>query len=156
MSKWLGGLTLITVFVVASLAVPLSADTSKTFKRTYSPPLYDAAKEVTIEGTIQSVVKKPTPGLMLGAHLMVSTSKGVVDAHIGGFVLQGQHPYSPSVGGTVKLVGVMATVNQKQVFLTRTIESGDATFQVRTEHGYLIMPGTKASLVKASTTGDAR
>jgi hypothetical protein len=152
MRKMLGGLSLLTVFLVSAFAAPLHADTTtkKPFKRAVTAPLYDVAKEVTLEGTIQSVVKKPTSGMMLGAHLMVSTPKGVVDAHIGGFVLKGQHPYAPAAGESVKILGVMATINHKQVFLTRTIDTGGRTIQVRTEHGFLITPGAHGRMLSTS------
>jgi hypothetical protein len=143
MRKMLGGLCLLTVLVVSALAAPLYADGTKAFKRTAVAPLYDAAKEVTMEGTIQALVTKPTPGSMLGEHLMVSTTKGTIDAHIGGFVTRGTHAYSPAIGQSVKLVGVKATINHKEIFLTRTIETGDRTIQVRTEKGFLIVPGVK-------------
>jgi hypothetical protein len=155
MRNKLGGFCLLTALVITSLAAPLYAS-NKPFKRTVIAPRYQASKEVTMEGTIQSVVKKPTPGSMLGTHLMVSTSKGTIDAHIGTFVTRGSHGYSPAVGQSVKIVGVMTTVNHKEVFLTRSIESGNRTVQVRTAHGFLIVPGVKGRMVKTSTTGGAR
>jgi hypothetical protein len=143
MRKMLGGLCLLTVLVVSTLAAPLYADGTKAFKRTVVAPRYDAAKEVTMEGTIQQIIKKPAPGTMFGAHLMVSTTKGTIDAHIGEAVIRGAHAYSPAAGESVKLVGVMTTINHKDVFLTRTIETGDRTIQVRTKTGFLIVPGAK-------------
>jgi|HubBroStandDraft_6_1064221.scaffolds.fasta_scaffold125806_2 hypothetical protein len=155
MRNKLGGFCLLTAFVIMSFAAPLHAGKTA-FKRTVTTPRYDVSKEVTLEGTIQGVVKKPTAGSMLGTHLMVSTSKGTIDAHIGGFVTRGPHAYSPAAGQSVKIVGVMTTINHKEVFLTRTIEEGTRTVQVRNEHGFLIVPGAKGRIVKASTTGGAR
>ena len=155
MRNKLGGLCLLTALVITSLAAPLSA-ANKPLKRTITAPTYEASKEVTMEGTIQSVVKKPTPGSMLGTHLLVSTSKGTIDAHIGEFVLRGSHAYSPAVGQSVKLVGVPATVNHKNVFLARTIQTGNRTVNVRTTRGFLIVPGVKGRMAKTSTTGGAR
>ena len=156
MRNKLGGFCLLTALVITLLAAPLNAGTSKTFKRTVVAPRYEVSKEVTLEGTIQSVVKKPTPGSMLGTHLMVSTSKGTVDAHIGFFVTRGPHAYTPTVGESVKIVGVTTTINHKEIFLTRTIETGSRTVQVRTKTGFLIVPGVKGRMVKTSTTGGAR
>ena len=93
---------------------------------------------------------------MLGTHLMVSTSKGTIDAHIGGFVLRGSHPYAPAAGQSVKLVGVMTTINHKNVFLTRTIETGNRTVQVRTERGFLIVPGAKGQHQRRPRPREAR
>jgi hypothetical protein len=155
MRNKLGGFCLLTAFVLTSLAAPLSAG-SKPFKRNTTPPRYQASKEVTMEGTIQGVVKKPTAGAMLGTHLMVTTSKGTVDAQIGDFVTKGSHAFTPAVGQSVKIVGVMTTINHKDVFLTRTIETGNRTVEVRTKTGFLIVPGVKGHASKTSTMGGAR
>jgi len=149
MRKMLGGISLLTVLAISSLAAPLYAAHKPAFKRAVQTPRYDVTKEVTIQGTIQAVVKKPTPGMMLGTHLLVASPKGTIDAHIGGFVERGQHAYSPAVGQSVKLVGVMTTINHKSVFLTRTIETGYRTVQVRTARGFLIVPGMKGRLAQA-------
>ncbi len=155
MRNKLGGFCLLTALVITSFAAPLHA-ANKRVKRVVSAPRYDAAKEVTIEGTIQQLVKKPTAGTMLGTHLIVTSPKGTIDAHIGGFVERGPHAYSPAVGQSVKLVGVMSTFKNKSVFLTRTIETGNRTFEVRTVRGYLIVPGVKGKLAQAKLAGGAR
>lgn len=157
MRKMLGGLCLLTVFAVTAVAVPLRADQHKAFKRNPTTSRYDVSKETTMEGTIQEVVKKPVRGTMFGAHLTVSTPKGAIDAHIGDFVLRGQHAYSPAAGQSVKLTGVMTTINQKSVFLTRTIETGGRTIQVRSQRGFLIVPGRKGKILQtAAAKGGAQ
>jgi hypothetical protein len=156
MRNKLGGFCLLTALVITLLAAPLNAGTTKTFKRTDTAPRYEASKEVTLEGTIQGLVKKPSAGSMLGTHLMVSTSKGTVDAQIGGFVTKGSHAYTPAVGQSVKIVGVMTTINHKEIFLTRTIETGSRTVQVRTKTGFLIVPGVKGHSPKNQAAGGAQ
>src|SRR4051794_33870664 len=47
---------------------------------------YDAAREVTISGTVQSVITKRTLGRPAGMHLLVSGANGLVDAHVGPFL----------------------------------------------------------------------
>src|SRR4029077_10627488 len=49
-------------------------------------PVYDAAREITINGTIQSVVSKHTVGSPVGMHLLVSQAESMVDAHVGPFL----------------------------------------------------------------------
>jgi hypothetical protein len=121
-----------------------------------SAPIYDSTKEITLEGTVQSLATTPTPGRLSGAHLMLSTSQGTVDASIGIYVLSGPHATSFASGQSVKLVGVMTTINDKSVFLTRQIQTEDGTIAVRTEHGFLITPGVKGRLARISSTGGAR
>jgi hypothetical protein len=156
MRNKLGGFCLLTALVITSFAAPLYAGKTPV-RRAAIAPRYEASKEVTMEGTIQGIVnKKGAPGSMLGTHLMVSTPKGTIDAHIGSYVLRGSHPFAPAVGQSVKLVGAPATVNHKNVFLTRTIETGNHTVEVRTKSGFLIVPGAKGHIAKASTMGGAR
>lgn len=156
MRKSLGGVCLLSVLVMSSLAGPVYAEHDATIKRTVIASRYDGSKEVTLEGTVQELVRKPAPGSVLGAHLLVSTAKGTIDAHIGSFILQGEHAFSPVAGQPVKIVGVMATINHRDIFLTRTIETGDRTIEIRNEHGFFILPGVKAQLVHKSIVGGAR
>jgi hypothetical protein len=59
-------------------------------------------------------------------------------------------------GESVKLTGMVVTINDKQVLLVRTIQMGDRTITVRNEHGFLVYPGAKARLTAVSSTGGAR
>lgn len=156
MRKMLGGVCLLTVLAISSLAAPLPANETATFKRTVVAPRYDATKEITISGTVQSLATTPTPGRLMGAHLMVSTSNGTVDAHVGNLVQSGSHATSFAAGRAVKLVGVMTTVNNKSVFLTREIQTANGTIEVRNEHGFLINPSAKTRSTRISSAGGAR
>ncbi|MGA2100801.1 MAG: hypothetical protein ABSG34_06830, partial [Candidatus Sulfotelmatobacter sp.] len=48
--------------------------------------IYDSAHEVTINGTVQTVVAKHVAGSPAGMHLLVSGAQGTVDAHVGPFI----------------------------------------------------------------------
>lgn len=149
-------LCFLSALVLSAPAVPLHAGNAPEFKRTLIAPRYDATKEVTIEGTIQELVTKPIPGAILGGHLMVSTSSGIIDAQIGSFILRGPQPFAPVAGQSVKIVGVMANINHRNVFLTRTIETENRTIEVRTARGFFIIPGTENRSAQIPTTGGAR
>ncbi len=156
MKKVWGGLGLMTLLAFSAVAAFGFSDNATTFKRAVVAPRYEASKEVTIEGTIQSVVKKPTTGLMLGEHLMLATSKGTVDAHVGGFVMAHPNLLPVSIGESLKVVGVMATINHREVFLVRTVEAGAKTTQIRDAHGFLIRPGAKQRVAQTSLKGGVR
>jgi hypothetical protein len=136
-------LCLFTVLFVALPAVLSAANESAPPKRVPRPPLYDVAKEVTLEGTVENLITKPAPGKMLGGHLMVSTASGSVDGQIGEFVLHGSHPFTATPGEKVKITGVMVTIHGQQGFLVRTIETPERTVVVRDAHGFFIVPGTR-------------
>ena len=82
MKKTTGGLCLLMTLAIASLTAPLYANESVAPKRTVIASRYDVSKEVTLEGTVQSLVRKPAPGTMMGAHLIVSTAEGSTDPRV--------------------------------------------------------------------------
>jgi hypothetical protein len=125
-------------------------------KRTVIASKYNLTKEVTLTGTVQSLVRKPAPGTVMGAHLMVSTAQGTVDAHIGNLVLAGRSPVSFAPGQSVRLVGLMTTINHQDIFLVRTIQTENRTITIRSEHGFLVAPGARTRLTAVSSTGGAR
>ncbi len=118
-------------------------------------PAYNLASEITVQGAIQSVVKKPTTGLMYGGHLMVTTAQGTVDAQIGKFLLRGPHAPSFTTGQQVRLVGTMTTFHGHAVLLVRLIQTSNGTITVRNERGGVIVPLGKKSAIEASSTGGA-
>ncbi|HXW62993.1 MAG TPA: hypothetical protein VEJ45_10355 [Candidatus Acidoferrales bacterium] len=150
MRKIAGAMCLLATLAISLLAVPLDADESAAPKRTVIASKYDVSKEVTIEGTVQALVTKPTPGMMVGAHLVVSTPQGTVYAHIGNRVITGPSAASFASGQAVKLVGVVTELNQQKVILVRTIETENRTITVRNEHGFLVSPSV------SETTGGGR
>jgi len=156
MRKILGGLCLLATLAISLLATPLCADESVAPKRTVIASKYDLTKEVTLTGTVQSLVRKPAPGTLMGAHLIVSTAQGSVDAHIGNHLFAGRSTISFVSGQSVKLVGIMTEFNHQNLFLVRTIQTGDTTITVRNEHGFLVSPALKPHLAGVSSTGGVR
>lgn len=109
---------------------------------------YNLSNEVAVQGSIQSVVHKPTPGLMPGGHLMIATPEGAVDVQIGKFLLQGHDSASFSAGEQVHAVGVMSTFHGRAVFLARLVGTSDQTIEVRNEHGVDISPAARKALAR--------
>jgi hypothetical protein len=152
MRNKLGGFCLLTALVVSSFAAPVMAGTTQPVKRV-STPAYDVTKETTLNGTVSSV-KTSVPGKMIGAHLFLTTG---TDAHLGPYALAGPHGVKLNAGEKVKLVGVMSTFHGSQVFLVRTIESGDRTYTIRNEHGFpLLMGATQATKSGSIAKGGSR
>jgi hypothetical protein len=152
MRKVLGGLGLATLAAVLSLAVPAMAQTAKPVKRAPVAPRYDARQEVTLKGTVEQVVTKPSKGTLVGTHLMLATSSGKVDAHLGVFALKGNGGMHVSAGESVTVVGVKTTTNKKEVFLVRTVEAGGQTYTIRNEHGAVLTPAGRTEAPKVSPT----
>lgn len=137
------------------LAAPAGAQTAAAATATHLTPLYDASKEVTITGTVSNVVTKPSANTIAGGHLIVATAKGPVDAHVGRR-LAGTNAIAVKSGDSVKLVGVMATINHNHVFLVRTAQDGGHTYTIRSEKGFLITPVAARSASATPARGSLR
>jgi hypothetical protein len=151
MKKLLGGLGLLTLMAFSVFTGPSQAATAT--KKIVTPMYqYDAAKEVTLKGTISSVVKKPTGGMLVGEHLMLATSSGTVDAHIGSFLARDKRLNTLAQGQSVSAVGVKMNLKGKEVFIVRTIETDGQTLTVRNQHGVFVGPGSSKTAAKANTS----
>jgi hypothetical protein len=94
--------------------------------------IYDASKEITIQGTI-SKIETLSSGAFFGSHISVESSQGDVDAHLGAASVAKY--LSLSQGQSVELVGMMANVNGQNVFLARKLSTADKTFTLRSTKG---------------------
>jgi hypothetical protein len=151
MKKLLGGLGLLTLMAFSVFAVPSQADTAATKKITVTPKFaYDASKEVTVKGTISSVVAKPGAGMLAGKHLMLSTANGSLDAHIGTYAGRDKRLDSLSEGQAISAVGEKMTMHGKEVFIVRTIQAGETTYTVRNTKGFFV--GPPASRYRATSS----
>ena len=129
---------LLSGVLMACLAAPVTAATESQPARGVVGQ-YDAAHEITINGTVQSVITKRTVGSPAGMHLMISGTNGLVDAHVGPFLtksmLQAVHTGLP-----LQVVGSMVTVRGKQMLLVRQMVYGGQTVTVRNKYGFMFRP----------------
>jgi hypothetical protein len=134
------------LMALACLALPAGAQSKPSEATTSGPFAYDVSKEITLNGTVSSLLAKPQPGMIMGAHLVFSTGSGPVDASLGGFALRGKDALSVSAGQQVAVTGIMKTINNRQVFLARTVKVDGQVFTIRNEHGMALSPQTRERL----------
>jgi len=108
--------------------------------RTARPFTYDVTQEVTLSGTVSSVLTKPAAGMIMGSHLLLATPSGPVDASLGRFGLLGKGAVSVTAGQQIEVTGVMKTLNDKQVLLVRTVKTGGQIYTIRNQHGFPVPP----------------
>jgi hypothetical protein len=101
---------------------------------------YDVSHEVTLSGTVASVLTKKTPGMLMGSHLLLTTASGLVDTSLGAFGLRGKGALAVTPGKQVEVTGVMKTIRNKQVFLARTVTVGGKIYEIRNVHGIPVSP----------------
>jgi hypothetical protein len=144
MKKWLSaGLCVLALLFLISLLTPVLAQAAA---RQTGPLAYDVSKEVTFNGTVSSVLtntfrgmRKPSPGMLMGSHLLLSTTSGPVDASMASSML-GKGALKVAPGQQVQVTGVMKTLKDKQVFLVRTVKVGGQTYTIRNKHGIPVSP----------------
>ncbi|HVH50081.1 MAG TPA: hypothetical protein VM781_00320 [Candidatus Bathyarchaeia archaeon] len=95
---------------------------------------YDISKDVSLQGTVLSFTENSqTPPL--GAHVMLQTTAGNVDVHLGDTRFLRLAKLNISPGANVRIVGQMTTVGKNQVFLGRLVQVGAQVVAVRSDHG---------------------
>ncbi len=99
---------------------------------------YDTANEVSFTGSVAGTLSKPLAGMLMGAHLLVTTSSGVIDASLGNFRFTRDGAPAITAGQQVTVRGVMKTIQNRPVLLTRTVQVGNETLVIRNEHGFPI------------------
>jgi hypothetical protein len=129
-------------------AVPLGAQpASETRPGQGFGPVYDAAHEITLTGTVQEVISRHMAGRPVGLHLMVAGPQGLVDAHVGPF-LSREMKEALHTGTPVQLVGAMASLRGRKYLMVRELTVGGTTVTVRSEHGFLVRPHDSSAKTK--------
>lgn len=136
------------VILLISLVVRPVAATTKGANGSAAPFSYDAAREVTLTGTVSSVLAKAAPGMIGGAHLLFATSSGPVDASLGRFGLRGKGAVSVAAGQQIDVTGVMKTIQNKPIFLVRSVRVGSDVYIIRNQHGFLLSPRARERAVQ--------
>jgi hypothetical protein len=133
------GLGMLVLGALLLIAAPGYAQTTAA-KTKPVEPYYDVAKEVTLKGTVSSVVTKPTEGMIAGSHLLLATTSGAVDVSLGRFGLQGKGALSVDPGEQIEVTGVMKTLREREVFVARNVKAGGQVYRIRNEHGIPVSP----------------
>lgn len=129
---------------------PVQAQTAEVATRPTGLFSYDITKEVTLIGTVSSVLFKPSPGMIMGSHLLVATSSGPVDASLGRFALLGKDALPVAAGQQVQVTGVMKTLKGQQVFLTRIVKVDAQVYTIRNKHGFALSPQARERLSQSA------
>ncbi len=139
MKQLFAGLCAMALLSLISSPMPVQAQAAAAEARP-AAPYYDVAHEVTLRGTVSSVVAKPSAGMIMGSHLLLTTPSGAIDASLGRWGLQGKGALSVTAGEQVEVTGIMKTIRGRQTFLARTVKAGGQVYTIRNEHGVQMSP----------------
>lgn len=142
MKRPFASLWALTLTALVLLAIPLHAQTAARSADSPRPFSYNISDEVTLKGTVSSVVTKPSKGMIMGSHLLLQTASGTVDASLATYAVQGKGGMQVKPGDQVEVTGIMKTIKGSPVFLTRVVKADNQIYNVRNEHGFPVRPAT--------------
>ena len=121
-----------TAWLAASLMLPVITDAQQ------APPSirsgYSLARETNLVGTVSSVIEDSKTG-PLGTNVMVQTSSGVVDVHVGSANYLKLNHLELAAGDNVRVIGELFSTGSDTVFLARIVQKGTAAVAVRSPKG---------------------
>ena len=104
-----------------------------------SPNTYNIANDLSLQGTVlQYTENSQTPPI--GAHVLLQTSTGNIDVHLGDARLLHLANINLTQGASIRFVGQMRTAGQNSVFLARLVQVGAQLVAVRSDHGLPLAP----------------
>jgi hypothetical protein len=116
--------------VVVATACSVSAQTAPQAENSE----YQLGREVTLVGTVSSVIENSKTG-PLGTHVMVQSASGPVDVHVGSAKYLETNKVNLKSGDSVRILGESFRVGNDTVFYARIVQDGTAAVAVRSTKG---------------------
>ena len=137
--------------VACSMACAGPAFAQRTAAATVSaktvPGSYDIANDVSLQGTVLSYTEN-SAAPPIGTHVLLQTSSGNVDVHLGDARLLHLAKMNITQGASVRFVGQMQAAGNSNspVFFARLVQVGAQVLAVRSERGFPLAPaGARAN-----------
>jgi len=128
-SAVLVGRALAVLFLASSVA-SAQQKTPSTLRQTANT----VANDTVLEGTVVSYTANSNAP-PLGAHVVVQTSSGSVDVHLGKAALLKQSNISLEPGDAVRIAGSSIIVANGTVFAARVLQKGNQSVTLRSNRG---------------------
>jgi hypothetical protein len=147
--KLLLGCAVVTILLPLSLNAQSAATTSA-----LSSPVYDTSKEIKLDGTIDKIETNTSAG-PLGTHLLIVSAQGEVDVHLGASAAVTAKNLGLTMGESVHVTGMRATINGNSVMLARILTTSNHIYVLRNEHGvpiHSLMPRGAAGSASAASS----
>jgi hypothetical protein len=115
--------------------------------------LYQVGRETTLVGTVSSVVENSKTG-PLGTHVMVQSTSGLVDVHVGSSKYLAMNKLNLKSGDSVRVIGENFGVGADTVFYARIVQDGTAAVAVRSPHGMPLWKNGKRLATNANSNAN--
>lgn len=143
------------VALVITLAFGISANAQQGTQPVAQLRSYDISRESFLVGTVVKFDSaSSTPPI--GAHLILETSTGQVDVHLGNAkVLQAGH-LDLNPGDTVRIVGEPLALGDATYFAARIVQKGAQAVAVRSAKGFPLTPASTLTPAQKEALRGAR
>jgi hypothetical protein len=111
------------------------------------PSAYDVARETTVSGKVLHAG---------GARLVLQTSSGTVDVHVGNPRLLAANHFSLQAGDALTVTGENVTLGNTTMFAARTLQKGTQSLIVRSRTGMPLFPTARTADGKIVPPAGAR
>jgi len=95
---------------------------------------YDLKREGTLVGTVIAYTESSTTP-PLGARVILQTTGGIVDVHLGNPRLLTANHFNIQAGDTLRIIGENVAFGSAAPFLARIVQKGTQALAVRSERG---------------------
>lgn len=119
------------------LSAPFSGAQQKQTPVAQGNAIYDPSREVALLGTVVSYTAESSlpPS---GPHVLIQTSSGNVDVHLGSAAILNLHHLTLSAGDSVRIIGESVAYGGSTMFAARIIQKGLQAISVRNTKGYVM------------------
>lgn len=133
------GVLAVLFFVAAAFCGGAYGQIPQAAVRNTGPGGYDVARESVISGKVLEY-SAAGKGALRGAHVLVQTSSGTVDAHLGNARMLTANHLTLEAGDSVNITGETVTYSGGTVFVARVIQKGAQSVAVRSRAGMPLLP----------------
>ena len=109
---------------------------------------YDVSREVSLQGTVVSFAENSSTA-PLGPHVVIQTTSGQVDVHLGDARLLKANHLTLAAGDSVRVIGENVPYGTGSQFFARILQKGNQTLTVRSTRGFPLRPASKAGKSEA-------
>jgi hypothetical protein len=147
-------ISILALLGTLSFCLPVGAQQASQ-SNTHLHQSYDPGREVTLLGT---VVKFETASSLppIGAHLLLQTTSGQVDIHLGNARLLEANHFELHAGDNVRIIGEELAYGDGSIFAARIVQKGVQAVAVRNTHGAPTSPAATMSPAQKEALRGAR
>ena len=140
-------------YLAAALFLPLITNAQQKSPAAPRNHRYELARETSLQGTV--VTYNASSAIApLGPHMIVQTSSGTLDVHLGNAKLLEANHFTIAAGDSVRIVGETLPFGSGTQFVARIIQKGNQSLVLRSIRGFPLRPAVKGAGKSTNARGD--